>query len=248
MKRRIVAVLTGIMVLTLAGCGGSAGTADTTDNTAAAAAETAAVEEAAPEETAAVEEKASEETDKPEETASEETAGAEDAGTSASGALPAYRYPGDDALNAAIYNYIVDQYSKEYEKTDVSIPCVLEVYSDKSNDDDIQIYVETWIDNYDLDGSTLKFQSGGEYPGIIHIKKDGDTCTVTKMELIDEESNWTESAKKLFGTHFDDFLKIKDDTAARDKTRAQIIKDYAVANNLNITEFQDYGWDPVKLP
>ena len=250
MKRMIVAVLTGVMIITVTGCAGTAGTASNTaaaeTETVAAEAEPAAAEAesvVAETESAAGEEAAAEETAAPEakaDTAAEETAGK-------SGSLPAYRYPGDDPVKAAVYNYIVDEYAGNYEKSDVSIPYVAEVYIDKSNEDDVQVFGEFWIDNYDLEGDTLKTASGGEYPGIIHIKKDGDTYTVTKVEVVEDGSEWTNSAKKIFGTHFDDFIKIKDDTATRDKVRAQIIKEYADANDLDIKAFQDYGWDPVKL-
>ena len=46
----------------------------------------------------------------------------------------------------------------------------------------------------------------------------------------------------------DDFLKIHEDSASRDALRAGIIADYSAANDLSLTAFQDYGFDPVALP
>ena len=34
---------------------------------------------------------------------------------------------------------------------------------------------------------------------------------------------------------------------ANEETRTQYIRAYAEANGLNITAYQDYGWDPVEL-
>ena len=43
-------------------------------------------------------------------------------------------------------------------------------------------------------------------------------------------------------------MKDGEDEKVREKTRAQIIANYVAANNLDITAYQDYGWDPVTLP
>ena len=37
------------------------------------------------------------------------------------------------------------------------------------------------------------------------------------------------------------------DLMANEETRTQYIRAYAEANGLNITAYQDYGWDPVEL-
>jgi hypothetical protein len=61
-------------------------------------------------------------------------------------------------------------------------------------------------------------------------------------------SDYTPSAKKIFGDHYDDFVKLNSDQEKREEIRAQIIANYVAANNLNITCYKDYGWDPVTLP
>jgi len=43
-------------------------------------------------------------------------------------------------------------------------------------------------------------------------------------------------------------MKAHSDQELADKTRAQIIANYVAANNLSITQYKDFGWDPVTLP
>ncbi|MBR4718828.1 MAG: hypothetical protein IKP31_01155, partial [Lachnospiraceae bacterium] len=163
------------------------------------------------------------------------------------GALPAYKYTGDDKLMAAVYQFIVDEYSGQYEKADVSIPCVTVIDTDDSDPDDIRVWGDFWIDNYDLEGDTLKTRSGGAYPGCIHLKKTGDDIEVTEMEVVGDGSNYDPSAKKIFGDKYDAFMKVSGDDEGRKKIRTQIIADYVKANNLSIKQYQDFGWDPVPL-
>ena len=163
------------------------------------------------------------------------------------GVLPAYKYPGDDRLMAAVCQYIVDEFSTQYEKADVSIPTVIPVDTDESNPDDIRVWGDFWIDNYELDGDTLMTKSGGAYPGCIHLKRTGDDLEVTEMEMVEDGSGYTPSAKKIFGDKYDAFTKVTGDDEGRAEVRTQTIADYVKANDLSITQYQDYGWDPVPL-
>ena len=162
--------------------------------------------------------------------------------------LPPYEYTGDDPVMAEVHRYIVDELASHYDRSDVSIPCVTEVYTDKTNKDDIVVYGDFWIYNYDLLGNTLMMMSGGSYPGAIHLKEDRDGYTVTSFDEVEDGSGYTPSAKRIFGEHYDAFAKAVSDDKKNEETRAQTIADYVSANGLSITQYQDYGWDPVQLP
>ena len=161
--------------------------------------------------------------------------------------LPAYKYPGDDGLMTAVYGYLIDEYSSHYEKADVSIPCVTIVGTDESNPDDICVWGDFWIFNYDLEGDTLMCESGGSYPGCIHLKKTDSGYEAEGMDVTEDGSGYTESAKKIFGDLYEDFEKINSDQDAREKTRAQIISDYVRENGLSVTKYKDFGWDAVEI-
>ncbi|MCR5774925.1 MAG: hypothetical protein K6G42_07565, partial [Lachnospiraceae bacterium] len=154
-----------------------------------------------------------------------------------------------DALSKAIYEYLSTTYRSDYNppETEATIPIVVEVAKDDKNDADIIVYGDFYVNNYSKSGDTLIASSGGEYPGAIHLKKDGDTYTVTKMEVVGDGSDFEPTAKKIFGSNYDAFMKANADEKARQKARIEAIADYVKANNLDITQYQDYGWDPVKI-
>lgn len=162
--------------------------------------------------------------------------------------LPPYEYPGPELFYSVLYQYLVDELSTQYEPADVSIPCPEIVAIDDSNKDDILVYGNFWIFNYDQNGDTLDNVSGGSYPGVVHMKNTDSGYEVTGMEVVEDGSDFDESAKKIFGKYYDDFSKIQSNDQLLEETRAQIIANYAAANDLSITAYQDYGWDPVSLP
>ena len=165
-----------------------------------------------------------------------------------SGELPAYDYPGPELFYSVLYNYMTEELGKNYEKSQVSIPCPVIIKEDESDKSDIRVYGNFWIFNYDLNGDVLENTSGGSYPGCIHIKSTDEGYEVTSMDVVEDGSDFTPSAKKIFGKYYDLFMKDGEDETLREKTRAQIIANYVAANGLNITAYQDYGWDPVTLP
>ena len=162
--------------------------------------------------------------------------------------LPAYTYPGTDRLNKVLYGYLTDHLGQKFLEEDVSIPCPVIINTDDSDKNDIKIYGDFWIFNYDRKDTVLECISGGSFPGCVHMKAVSDSYEITGMEEVEDGAQYTKSAKNIFGTNYDDFLKIHDDLNKRDELRAKIIADYSSANDLSLTAFQDYGFDPVALP
>ncbi len=185
------------------------------------------------------------------ETTKEEAAGSQTEGEAVSEILPAYEYPGPELFYSVVYRYVVDTFGNNYDATDVCIPSVSEIYLDESDRSDIKLYGDFWIFNYNLDGDTLVTQSGGDYPGVMHLKTLDDSpegYEVTSFDLVADGSDFDKTAKEYFGEHYDAFMKIYSDQDAKEEVRAQIISNYVAANELSITQYQDSGWDPVKLP
>lgn len=170
------------------------------------------------------------------------------ASASSDGSIPAYEYPGPELFYSVLYKYMIDELGKDYPKSQVSIPCPVIIKEDESDKSDIRVYGNFWIFNYDLKDTTLENTSGGSYPGCIHLKQTDEGYEVTSMDVVEDGTNYTDSAKKIFGDCYDAFTKDGEDEKLREKTRAQIIANYVAANNLNITAYQDEGWEPVTLP
>ena len=163
-------------------------------------------------------------------------------------ALPAYEYPGPEQFYFVLYGYLVDELSQGFAPSDVSIPCPVIVAEDDSDPDDIRVYGSFWIFNYDLNGDILENVSGGDYPGVVYMKSTDAGYEVTGMDVVEDGSSFTESAKEIFGEHYEDYIKLGGDEEERERIRAQIIANYVAANDLSITGYQDYGWDVVTLP
>ncbi len=168
--------------------------------------------------------------------------------SAASGSLPAYEYPGPELFYLILYNYLIDELGKNYEPAQVCIPCPVIVAEDISDRSDIRVYGNFWIFNYDLKDGILQNTSGGSYPGCMHFKTTDEGYEVTSLDVVADGSDFDESAKKIFGDHYEEFMKVNSDDKLREETRAQIIANYVAANNLDITAYQDFGWDPVTLP
>lgn len=162
--------------------------------------------------------------------------------------LPAYEYPGPELFYSVLYQYMIDEFGKYYDKSQVCIPCPIIIAEDESDKSDIRVYGNFWIFNYDLNGDILENTSGGSYPGCIHVKSTDAGYEVTSAEIVEDGTGFTDSAKKIFGKYYDKFMKEGEDEKLREETRAQIISNYAAANDLKISAYQDYGWDPVMLP
>lgn len=165
-------------------------------------------------------------------------------------ALPAYEYPGPEAFYSVLYKYLIDEFAGYYPDADVTIPCPVIIAEDESNREDICVWGDFWVLKYDKNGDVLECTSGGSYPGCMHLRQT-DTAEgyeVTKFDLVGDGAQYEPTARKIFKEHYDALVKSNADTTERENLRAQIIANYVAANNLDITAFKDYGWDPVKLP
>ena len=158
-----------------------------------------------------------------------------------------YGYAGTNPVEAAAYKYMAEEASKNFEKADASIPIVNIVHVDFTNPDEVLVYGDFWVDNYNVAGDTLECVSGGNFPGVMHMSKDGDGYIVSSFDMVEDGENFDASAKQLFGDNYDAFMKVYGDDEARDELRKIIVSDYVNLNGLAITQFQDYGWDPVQL-
>ncbi len=181
-----------------------------------------------------------------------DTAGATDTSsvdsTPMSGSLPAYVYPGPEQFYSVLYDYIIERFSSHYEKADVSIPLPNILDIDESDKSDIKVYGDFLLYNYNLRDKTLDTASGGSYPGCIHMVSSDSGYEVEYMELVGDGAEFEPTAKQIFGDKYDAFIELIRDDDSSNELRAQIIANYVAANNLDITQYQDYGWEPVTLP
>ena len=158
-----------------------------------------------------------------------------------------YGYAGDDPVELAVYKYLVEEIGKDFEPSDASIPLVHVVHVDYTDESDILVKGNYWLFNYNIEGDTLKNVSGGAHPGCMHVKKDGDTYTVTAFDQVEDGAGNEESARKIFGDVYEDYAAYESDKDAQDQDRLYATMDYVNLNHLAVTKYQDEGWDPVEL-
>ena len=157
----------------------------------------------------------------------------------------AYGYAGDDPAECACYKYMVEVIAPDYAEAEISIPTVNIFHTDYTPEDEVLMYGDFWVENYNANGDTLECVSGGNHPGIMHVSKADNT--VTAFDQVADGEGFEESAKELFGEHFDDFMSVYSDSDARNELRRITVSDYVNLNGLDFKYYQDPGWDPVEL-
>ena len=152
-----------------------------------------------------------------------------------------------ETIFTAINDFLSNKIAPDYREGEVTIPCYTIVGKDESNPDDIRVWGDYWVYNYDVAGDTLKTVSGGSHPGLMHIKKTGDKYEVTLFDQVEDGSRYLPTAKEIFGEMFEDFQKISSDDKERDRARTEAISGYVRSKGLNVKMYKDFGWDPVTI-
>ncbi len=168
--------------------------------------------------------------------------------------LPAYSYSGNDPIVGAVADFLAaDGRAKEYltEQGYVTIPCPIIHATEMTDESHAKVYGTFWILNYVKRGEKLFNISGGEYPAIIHLEKTNGQWQVTEMEESGSGEDYADDIKRFANGNKDleDRYFAGGDLGAEENqaVRTHFIKAYVEANSLNITAYQDFGWDPVPL-
>ena len=72
---------------------------------------------------------------------------------------------------SAIDRYLVDSIGSQYAKGEHCVPIHSIVRVDERNAEDILVWGDFWVFNYNQVGDTLKCVSGGSHPGLLHIRQ-----------------------------------------------------------------------------
>ena len=156
--------------------------------------------------------------------------------------------PGTVMYDAAVNDYLVNVIGKNYAEAEYCIPCPILVSTDDGNKEDVLVWGDFWVLNYDLSGDTLKTVSGGNHPGLMHLKKTANGYEVTAFDAVEDGAGNLESAKRIFGDKFDSYQEISSLQEKREDMRLRLTADYVKEHGLSATMLQDYGWPAVALP
>ncbi len=153
-----------------------------------------------------------------------------------------------ELCNKAVEDYLVNMIGKNYSEAEYCIPSSYVVSMDDGNMDDVLVWGDFWVFNYNMVGDTLKTVSGGSHPGLMHLKKTDSGFEVTDFEVVEDGAGNLESAKRIFGNKYDAFHEINSNQEKREDVRLRFIADYVKKHDLPVKMVQDYGWPAVELP
>lgn len=170
----------------------------------------------------------------------------------AESALPAYAYPGDDPIEAAVAEYTAE-FGPGYrpETGSVSIPAPIILLVEETDDSHCRVYGNFWLFNYVLNGATLETISGGEMPAVLTLEKTENGWKVTDAEQAGDGEDYAKDIHRFCqGNEALEtaYYEAEDlDNAMGWNVRHRFIRDYVAANGLAVEAYQDYGWDPIPL-
>ena len=147
----------------------------------------------------------------------------------------------------AIDRYLVNECGKHYAEGEHCVPFYHIVDVDETNSEDILVWGDFWVFNYNQVGDTLKCVSGGSHPGLMHIRQTEKGYEVISFDQVEDGSNNLPSAKEIFGDKYQAFHAVNSDEKAREKLRAEFLAEYVKKQGITATMYQDYGWPAIKI-
>ena len=148
----------------------------------------------------------------------------------------------------AIDRYLTDSIGSKYAKGEHCVPIHSIVRVDERDAEDIKVWGDFWVFNYNQVGDTLECVSGGSHPGLLHIRQTENGFEVTAFDQVEDGSRYLPTAKKIFGDKFNAFKIINSDEKNRERLRAEGLATYVKKNGIAATKYKDYGWPEKQLP
>ena len=154
----------------------------------------------------------------------------------------------ENSYLSAIDRYLVEEIGKHYAQGEHCVPIHNVVAIDESNTEDILVWGDFWVFNYNQVGDTLKCVSGGNHPGLMHVRQTDNGFEVKSFDQVEDGSNNLPSAKRIFGDKYEAYQAINSNKEDREKLRAEGLATYVKKQGLSATTYEDYGWPAKQLP
>lgn len=164
--------------------------------------------------------------------------------------LPQFIYSGKDQVMKAICDYMTDLAAEEYgldNNTKVWIPGVTE-YGRKKTGSCLYVYGKFMNYSYKRNGKILEAVDGDTAAVRFVLKKASDGYQVIEMDQPKDGQEYAENLKELTADAPEMYEKyFAEDKEKEEKQRKELIRMYVSDNELTITYYKDYGWDPVAI-
>ena len=148
----------------------------------------------------------------------------------------------EQAVRAAISDYLVSEIGKQYQKGELCIPTLMMIH-----EEDGLFMGDFWVMWYNVVGDTLKCVSGGNHAGAMTMSKEDGKYKVTGFEQTVDGAGNVASAKRIFGSYYDIYENVHSSEQVRKAVRKGQLQEYVKNNNLKVRYYQDYGWPAVEL-
>jgi hypothetical protein len=148
----------------------------------------------------------------------------------------------EQAVRAAISDYLVSEIGEQYQKGELCIPTLMMIH-----EEDGLFMGDFWVMWYNVVGDTLKCVSGGNHAGSMTMSKEDGKYKVTGFEQTVDGAGNVASAKRIFGSYYDIYENVHSSEQVREAVRKGQLQEYVKRNNLKVRYYQDYGWPAVEL-
>ena len=148
-----------------------------------------------------------------------------------------YAGRGTDSVLTAVYNYLSFLKMGEDDYMKVTIPYVRIIEIDESNPEDVLVYGDYYMFDFEKREDTFIAVSGSHCPGIVHLKKFSEEAALDYEGQSMDEARTDEDAKEIFGDYYDEYVAVTSDRELFEKEYAQLIADYVKYNSLGVTNY-----------
>ncbi len=148
----------------------------------------------------------------------------------------------------AIEKYLINQFGEQYNKGKFSITFQIFIGLDERNKEGILVWGYFGLYNYNIVGDTFETVSGGNHPGLMHIKQTGNDFEVTTFDAVEDGADNMSSAMKIFGDKYDKYLSINNSEQKREKARAEFLASYIKNRGITVTKYKDFDGTEKNIP
>lgn len=147
----------------------------------------------------------------------------------------------------AIERYFVNEIGKQYAEAEYCVPFHKIVSVDERDAENILVWGDFWVFNYNRSGDTLKTVSGGNHPGLLHIRQTDTGFEVASFDQVADGSDNLKSAQQIFGDKYEAFHAFHSNEQIREQRRVEVLAEYVRKQNLPVSYVLDYGWPVIPL-
>ncbi len=147
----------------------------------------------------------------------------------------------EDCLFAINY-MLSNEIGATYAPGEYAIPFETIVAIEENDSDEVWVWGDFWVFNYNQNGDVLETVSGGNHPGRIRLDKVEYGYELRDFDQVADGADFDASAKEIFGDHYDAYRKVASDEIAREEARRAAIEAFVKDQKLSVTQYQDFGW------